>query len=435
MVKSAVYMAAFYLVYSVLLSRDTSYVRNRAYILITLGASMLLPFFTLQTGKPMNIQLFGKMLSDVFITAESNSSTTIFAGFSSARLLRIIYTIYFIGAGICLFKLIIDLINLLFLIIRKKKGDSRIISFTGFNTAGFSAMGYIFINTRLNEDEACEIIKHEQNHLKQNHFIDIVFLEAVKAFQWFNPVIYLLNRSLRAIHEYQADHDCLTSGVPVLNYQSLLLGQVFKTRAFNLTNSFSNPSLVKKRMIMMTKKRTSAIAGLKLLIVVPVIGLVFLAISAYKQDNELSGQASSQDNFLSPPPPPPPVTETKKDEEATHDIEESGSESGSESTPYVAVEVMPEYPGGDMELLKYLGENTRYPETAKDKGIEGRVIIRFCVTETGKVTRVNILKGVDPELDTEAIRVVKTLPLFKPGRQNGRDVPVWYMVPITFTMK
>ena len=115
-------------------------------------------------------------------------------------------------------------------------------------------MGYIFINSRLMPEEAGEIIKHEQNHLRQNHFSDIVFIELVKSFQWFNPAVYLFNRSLRAVHEYQADQECLSSGVPVVNYQSLLLSQVFKTGAFNLTNSFSNPSLIKKRMIMMTKK-------------------------------------------------------------------------------------------------------------------------------------------------------------------------------------
>ena len=120
-------------------------------------------------------------------------------------------------------------------------------------------MGYVFINTRLSPDEAEEIVKHEQNHLKRNHFIDIIFIGIIKAFQWFNPAIYLLSRSLRAIHEYQADQECLSSGIPVVNYQNLLLNQVFKSNTFTLTNSFSNPSLIKKRMIMMTKKPTSSL--------------------------------------------------------------------------------------------------------------------------------------------------------------------------------
>jgi protein TonB len=103
--------------------------------------------------------------------------------------------------------------------------------------------------------------------------------------------------------------------------------------------------------------------------------------------------------------------------------------------PYVVVEEMPEFPGGDEALLKYITENTKYPEGSKNQKIEGRVILRFCVTATGGVNQISILKGVAPDLDTEAIRVVQTLPKFKPGRQSGKDVNVWYMVPITFALK
>ena len=103
--------------------------------------------------------------------------------------------------------------------------------------------------------------------------------------------------------------------------------------------------------------------------------------------------------------------------------------------PFVVVEEMPMFPGGDAELLKYIGEHTNYPEVAKENNIQGRVIVRFCVTAKGGVSQVSILKGVDPELDAEAIRVVNTLPAFKPGKQGGKPVPVWYMVPITFTLK
>jgi periplasmic protein TonB len=96
---------------------------------------------------------------------------------------------------------------------------------------------------------------------------------------------------------------------------------------------------------------------------------------------------------------------------------------------------MPMFPGGDAELLKYLGQNTQYPEIAKANNIQGRVIIRFCITAKGGVSQISVLKGVSPELDAEAIRVVSTLPEFQPGKQAGKAVPVWYMVPITFTLK
>ena len=471
MVKAAVYLTAFFLVYSLMLSRDTSYGRNRVFILLSLASAMILPYFTLQLIKPMDIQFFGKLLSEVFISASGNGTDTITTGPPISSTLQAVYSIYIIGVVVSLFKLLAELLNLLFLIVRQKKEGSRIIRFHGFNTAGFSAMGHIFINARLNPEEAGEIIRHEQNHLKQNHFLDIIYIETIKAFQWFNPVIYLFNKALRAIHEYQADQECLSSGVPMVNYQSLLLSQVFKSGAFNLTNSFSNPSLIKKRMIMMTKKRTSAMASIKLLIVVPVAGFVFLAVSAYKdvpdtidkqiipvtfpeissitiptetskipsEPAKLSSRSTTPKESVkksepAPPPPPPPVQTSR---ESTTDVSAVNEETTEKSdiAPFVVVEEMPMFPGGDLELLKFIGENTVYPESAKTNNIQGRVIVRFCVTAKGGVSLISVLKGVSPELDAEAIRVVQTLPSFKPGIQGGEAVPVWYMVPITFTLK
>lgn len=401
MVKVAFYLAAFYFVYSLLLKSDTTYVRNRAYILLSIFVSILLPFISFTTQKPLDDQLFGKLLSEVTIRINKTSAETSFDG-----PLPLIFTIYVSGVILFIFKLVIDFSNLLWLIVRRKKTGSRIIRFQGLNTSAFSAMGYIFINTRLCPEDAGEIINHEKNHLKQNHYLDIIFIELVTSFQWFNPFIYLFNRELRAIHEYQADHDCLSAGIPIVNYQSLLLSQVFRSGALKLTNSFSNPSLLRKRMIMMTKKRSSQLAWTKMLLVIPVAGIVFLTVSAKP--------VSSM-----PPPPPPPTVEQSEEE----------------LNPFVVVEEMPMFPGGDGELLKYLAEKTIYPDDARQKNIQGRVIIRFCVTATGGVSKISVLKGVDPTLDKEAIRVVSNLPAFKPGKQGGKAVPVWYMVPITFTLK
>ena len=462
MVKVAVYLLAFYLVYSLLLSRDTSYGRNRVFILLSFVFSLILPLVNFQTVKPMGIQFFGRFLSDVFVIASRNESETVSSGSFSQDSLKFVFTIYITGAAIFAIKLFTDLLNLLFLIARQKNSGSRIIRFHGFNTAGFSAMGYVFINTRLSPEEAGEIIRHEQNHLEKNHFIDVIFIETIKAFQWFNPIVYLFDRSLRAIHEYQADQGCLKSGVPMVNYQCLLLNQVFKSKAFNLTNSFSNPSLIKKRMIMMTKKRTSSLADMKLLIVVPVTLLVFFAISAYKdipnspvkqivptiEPSKLISKVSSAPStvpsssesvtdFLPPPPPPPPPPPSDKNSGLKEEVTVTKTEvpSETEDVPFVVVEEMPMFPGGDAELLKYISDNTQYPETAKINNIQGKVIIRFCVTAQGGTSMISVLKGVDPELDEEAMRVVKSLPAFRPGKQNGKAVPVWYMVPINFALR
>jgi protein TonB len=135
-----------------------------------------------------------------------------------------------------------------------------------------------------------------------------------------------------------------------------------------------------------------------------------------------------------PPPPPPPSTFSQKISEEPANIT-TGEVDNADETPFVVVEEMPMFPGGDVELLKFIGTNTVYPEVAKANNIQGRVIVRFCVTSTGGVSKTSILKGVSPELDAEAIRVVNTLPQFKPGKQDGKAVPVWYMVPITFNLK
>jgi protein TonB len=107
----------------------------------------------------------------------------------------------------------------------------------------------------------------------------------------------------------------------------------------------------------------------------------------------------------------------------------------SDTEPYVVVEEMPMFPGGEMALLKFLTDNINYPESAKKAGIEGKVIVRFCIDEEGRTSLVSVLKAVDPDLDAEAIRVVSALPRFQPGRQGGKPVPVWFMVPVSFALK
>jgi periplasmic protein TonB len=102
---------------------------------------------------------------------------------------------------------------------------------------------------------------------------------------------------------------------------------------------------------------------------------------------------------------------------------------------YQKVDVMPEFPGGDMALLKFIADSVRYPKVDKDHAIQGKVIIRFMVKEDGSVSDVSILNGISPTIDAESIRVVKMLPKFTPGLLKGKKVPVWFMVPITYTLK
>ncbi|MCX6328184.1 MAG: energy transducer TonB [Bacteroidia bacterium] len=105
----------------------------------------------------------------------------------------------------------------------------------------------------------------------------------------------------------------------------------------------------------------------------------------------------------------------------------------SDGKAYLVVEQMPEYPGGDVELLNFIKNNTKYPEQAKDEKIEGRVIIRFIINPEGNIEDPVVIKGINPILDAEALRVVGLLK-FQPGMQGGRAVSVYYMVPVNFSL-
>jgi hypothetical protein len=309
MIKAGVYMAGFYLVYRFLLSRDTMYGRNRSFILLSVISALILPSITITSARSINIPVFSRILSEIFVTGADNKSSSSLLDATGLSGYNWLFIIYLVGVVLSGLKLIIDFSELIFLINHNKTRGSHIIRFHGLNNAGFSAFGHVFVNNRLSQEEAHEIIKHEQNHLNHHHSFDIVFIEIVKAFQWFNPFIHLFGRSLRAVHEYQADEECITLGMSVNNYQKLLFNQVFKSKVFTISNSFSNPSLIKKRMIMMTKKRSGALANLKLLMVLPAIAAVMIFISSCSQNNKPAN--NSTEVAPPPPPPPPPVGETR----------------------------------------------------------------------------------------------------------------------------
>ena len=101
---------------------------------------------------------------------------------------------------------------------------------------------------------------------------------------------------------------------------------------------------------------------------------------------------------------------------------------------FSVVEVMPQYPGGQIAMLKYIMENIKYPEQAMKKGIQGRVVVSFIVEKDGRVSNVRLLRSVESSLDKEAVRVVKSMPKWSPGKQNGKPVRVRFNVPVMFKL-
>ena len=173
-------------------------------------------------------------------------------------------------------------------------------------------------------------------------------------------------------------------------------------------------------------------------------------------EEEVEIQQTSQET---PPPPPPPAVQevevlnvvednvetesievnTEDDKEAEVVIAapvEAPQEDEEEEVVFVVVESMPEFPGGQQALFKYLSENVKYPVIAQENGIQGRVICQFVVNKDGSIVDVEVVRsGGDASLDKEAVRVIKSMPKWKPGKQRGKAVRVKYTVPVNFKLQ
>jgi len=173
-------------------------------------------------------------------------------------------------------------------------------------------------------------------------------------------------------------------------------------------------------------------------------------------EEEIDIQQTTQET--TPPPPPPPVQEVEVLNVVEDDVETETIEINTEDDKdveviiqapveleqpeeddevvFVVVETMPEFPGGQQALFKYLSENVKYPVIAQENGIQGRVICQFVVNKDGKIVDVEVVRsGGDPSLDKEAIRVIKSMPPWKPGKQRGKPVRVKYTVPVNFRLQ
>jgi TonB family protein len=228
---------------------------------------------------------------------------------------------------------------------------------------------------------------------------------------------------MKQIHEYEADQAVLNNGIDARQYQLLLIKKSVGDQLFSMANNFNYQSL-KKRIRMMTIKKSSRWKTLRALAVVPVIALALLAFANPEMNTApVAGQMENTGSEVAPATKAVQVT----------DDQQTGKDK--ESRIYHSVEQMPRFPGGEAALMRYLQENIQYPAEAAKNNIQGRVIVQFVVEKDGHIGEVKVVRPVSEELDAEAVRVIKTLPDFEPGRQNGEAVAVWYTVPVSFIVR
>ncbi len=235
-------------------------------------------------------------------------------------------------------------------------------------------------------------------------------------FLWYNPVVWLWRRQLALAHEYEADSDVVDAGVDIKSYQILLIKKAVGTRLQSLANNLTHSKL-KKRITMMCKKQSKGAALLRTLAIVPAIAGALAVANIPAVAAVVNRLSPSQSET---------VGEVTQNPSAGQELPAASSED--------AVQ-LPSFPGGEMAMFQYLMENMRYPENASKSGVEGRVIVQFKVNADGTLSEVCVPNPVDPDLDAEAVRVVKSMPRWNPGKENGVAVAAAMVLPMEFKLK
>ena len=467
--KSSVCLAAFYLFYRLLLSRETFHRFNRVALLSILLLSCLLPLVEVTVEKQTEVHQTMMtleqwlMLADMMNTAEAMDLQAEEVTVTWIQVALLVYL-----AGILFFALrngysLLKLGGLL-----KSGRKENLSKYTGdgekvtlivheHDIAPFSWMKYIVISKKDLDENGREILIHELAHIQNRHSWDLLVADICIFFQWFNPASWLLKQELQNIHEYEADETVIEKGVDAKQYQLLLIKKAVGTRLYSMANSF-NHSTLKKRITMMLKEKSNPWARLKYLYVLPLAAITVTAfarpeisekaaeISAVKV-NDLTAIVetkvaenipSAESTVVNPTVIPAPLT--VKDTVKTKQKEAVIVTISSKEDALSDMEEMPEFPGGTEALKEYLDKNMKYPAEAKEKGIQGRVIVQFVVDEKGKVTSPKIVRSVDPSLDAEALRLIENMPQWTPGKKTdekgkSKAVATQYTLPIAFRME
>ena len=427
-IKVGLCLIAFYLLWKLLLSRETFHRFNRVALLVVMALALVIPWvkLSLETAAPVTQQMV--ILEELLVSPNGAVAQETSPSWSVMGIATVLYLIGMVLAVVWFLHGQWSLHRLLKQGRRESLPSGATLHIIPGDQTPFSYFRHIVINEQDYRDNPREILTHEQAHIDLRHSWDVLFLGLVTLFQWWNPAAWLLSRELRQVHEYEADEAVLNQGVDVKQYQLLLIRKSVGNQLFSMANNFNYQSL-KKRIRMMTMNKSSRWNRLRALAVVPVIALALLAFANTKSVAAVVTANGQQDRAVQSTMQSPVAVEQNAEAQVTN---ESNPQS---ETIYKSVEQMPMFPGGEIELIKYLSQNIQYPPEAAKNNVQGRVILQFVVDKTGQVGEVKVVRSVSEELDAEAVRVVKTLPKFEPGRQDGKPVAVWYTLPVSFNIR
>ena len=488
LLKVNVAFVLFYAFYRLFFYKDTFFKLRRAILLAFFGLALFYPLLNIQDWvrqqEPIAdvIYMYSAMLPEATAKADAAASVD-WHGW-------LLGSLGFIYWGIVAFlcgRFLVQLSSILWLAHTSERVVIHETPVYALRKAAgpFSFFRMVFLHPESHSDkETDEILTHECTHVSQWHSIDVIFSEMMCMACWFNPFVWLLKREVRHNLEYLADNTVIQSGYDSKSYQYHLLGLAHHQSVTTLYNSF-NVLHLKNRIMMMNKKRSPGIVRTKYLIFIPLVGILMLlsnieavARLTVRLANEatVSNAMVTATGILVDETGQPLIgasvvvkggkERTITDKKGAFSLEVPAnailrcSYQGRESQEVLAadmtnnthlslssksremneqvftvVEKMPSFPGGDAELLKYIATNIKYPKESQDNGEQGRVICSFIVGRDGSVNNPEVLRGVTPLLNEEAVRVINTMPRWNPGMQRGKAVAVKYTVPITFRLK
>lgn len=444
--KSSVCLAAFYLFYRLLMARETFHRFNRFALLGILLLSCLLPLIEVNVKQEPEVRQTMLTLELLLMMADAESSATVGAvEEATVTWVQMALLAYLSGILFFAFRNACSLMRLLMLLKSGSRqhvdcylpGRREHVTLIVHNkeVAPFSWMKYIVISRKDLEENGREILIHELAHIRNRHSLDLLVADVCVFFQWFNPASWLMKQELQNIHEYEADEAVIEEGVDAKQYQLLLIKKAVGTRLYSMANSF-NHSKLKKRITMMLKEKSSPWACLKYLYVLPVAAVAVTAFARPEVSEKVEEISAVKVNDLAA------IVETKVAESVGDTTKPAGvtyvpvevNEKLKGTPVLTVVEQMPAYPGGMAALMEYFKENMRYPASAKERGLQGRVTVQFVVDKDGSIKEPKVIRSIDQELDEEALRLVKSMSKWEPGRQNGEPVAVKFAVPVPFKL-
>lgn len=423
-VKVSLCLVMFYVFYKLLLSRTTLHGFNRFVILALVAVSLSLPFIHITVEKPVvesgvTIDHFLMMITTVEDEAPEHH-------LSAVGVVVLIYIIGVVGFFVRMILSYVGILKIMRKAVRTVDDDGMRIFIVDDDIPPFSWFCNIVISTADYKEHGNAIITHERAHAVRGHSADILLCNILTVVQWFNPAAWLLKAELQDVHEYEADEAVLDSGIDAMGYQLLLVRKAVGDRLFAIANNLNNVSL-KKRIAMMKTKKTNPWASMKALVVLPLAAVAVVAF-ATPEMTEVENTVKAETEQLS---------EVMKENVAMTSTQSAApleaAKKGKKKKVYDVVEQMPEFPGGTGEMFMFLSKNIKYPKEAMEQNQQGRVIVKFVVCSDGSLCDVAIVRSISPSLDAEALRVVKMMPKWNPGKQGGKPVDVKFVIPISFS--